>query len=482
MKPYLKAEMMYGLRVLLSIVEDSNSGILTKENAVKRLKEVKFLGDLTGTHLFAVAVQRGLLINRDYLTKPLVPLTLCDKVRKHLFDDDKSITKERIRKATEMASEKLGLHMIAGEHALCESIRASKGKSPGNDAHHKDQDLVWISTDSRNNDNILTEVRVGLPVMHRSESHDRILLQLLPKEDSNEVKHRWWLPNPNRTECLAHFVKECLANSSNVMEVLHSSAKGMSASSMDEERDEWRKYITMKSNRINLDALPEEVRNLHKVGPTFLAKTTLGHESPSMKVNACKKRKMSAITMVKKQKEKDGNFGQMTTYACKSNLPGNDVKEAPQMDMNLVTVKLATLAQTSWMDRYGQVLPELNPRAENYRGVGTLWTPQTIDFGEELPIHMNDYPPSVLDETAIPIPNQDGVGFRRVKEARNALYWWIICSIQLVESRRHWAKEVLGERRSVIIVVHPTIMWCTLWIDNSGSFWVGYKGRKCMFG
>jgi hypothetical protein len=28
-KPYLKAEMIYGLRVLLSIVEDSNSGILT---------------------------------------------------------------------------------------------------------------------------------------------------------------------------------------------------------------------------------------------------------------------------------------------------------------------------------------------------------------------------------------------------------------------------------------------------------------------
>jgi hypothetical protein len=105
-------------------------------------------------------------------------------------------------------------------------------------------------------------------------------------------------------------MKECLANSSNGMEVLHSSAKGMLASSMEEERDEWRKSITFKSNRINLDALLEQVRNLHKVGPTFLAETTLGQESASIKVNPCKKQKMSATnTMVKKQKEKDGNFG-----------------------------------------------------------------------------------------------------------------------------------------------------------------------------
>ena len=71
-----------------------------------------------------------------------------------------------------MASENLGVLMIAGEHTLCESIWASKGKSPGNDAHHKDQDLVWVSTDSTNNDNILTELQVGMePILH-SESYD----------------------------------------------------------------------------------------------------------------------------------------------------------------------------------------------------------------------------------------------------------------------------------------------------------------------
>ena len=200
--------MLYGLRVLLSILEDSNSGVLTRDDAFKRLKEVKLLGDLTGMHFFAVAVLRGLLINHEYLTKPSIPLTLCNAVRKQFFENDKSITNDRIQKATEMASDNLGLLMIAGEHLLCEAIRASKRKSPGNDAHHKDQDLVWVSTDSTKNENVITELRVGMEPILCSESYDQKSMKLLPKFDSNPVKHHWWLPNPNRTECLAHFVKE----------------------------------------------------------------------------------------------------------------------------------------------------------------------------------------------------------------------------------------------------------------------------------
>jgi hypothetical protein len=154
------------------------------------------------------------------------------------------------------------MHMIAGEHALCEAIRAFKGKSPGNDAHHKDQDLLWVSTDSTNIDNILSELRVGMEPILRSESYDRISMQILPKLDSNPVKHEWWLPNPNWTECLAYFVKECLSTGSNIMEVLHSSAKASMASSMKEQQKKWRQYI--ESNHINVNELPEQACNLHR--------------------------------------------------------------------------------------------------------------------------------------------------------------------------------------------------------------------------
>ena len=67
MKPYLKAKMMHGLCVLLSIVEDKNLGCLSRKMAMKWLKEVKLTGDLTGNHLFAVGVLQGLIVHHEFL-------------------------------------------------------------------------------------------------------------------------------------------------------------------------------------------------------------------------------------------------------------------------------------------------------------------------------------------------------------------------------------------------------------------------------
>ena len=64
MKPLLlKAEMMYGLRVLLSIIEDATNGKMTREETFKRIcGEVKYAGDLVLNHLMAVTVPSELLI------------------------------------------------------------------------------------------------------------------------------------------------------------------------------------------------------------------------------------------------------------------------------------------------------------------------------------------------------------------------------------------------------------------------------------
>jgi hypothetical protein len=237
MKPYLKAEMLYGLRVLLSIVEEANSGILSKDNAVKKLKEVKWAGDLTGNHLFAVAVLRGLLAPREFLTKPVVAKTLCNAVRTNIFDDDKSMTDERLRKATKMATKHLGIHMLGGEHALCESVRAGKGNDPGQDAYHRDQDFVWISSYEKNGDvGIINDLRPGKRTIRRNEDQDRKAFHKITSGDSNQVKHQWWIPEPNRMDCLAHFVRECLANNSDPLEVMHPSSKGREKSSQEEKK------------------------------------------------------------------------------------------------------------------------------------------------------------------------------------------------------------------------------------------------------
>jgi hypothetical protein len=89
--------------------------------------------------------------------------------------------------------------------------------------------------------------------------------------------------------------------------------------------------------------------------PPNVTETSHLQKSPIMKVNVSKKRKINAVPVVKKKKEKE--------YGCKNHCPRKDVKESPQMDLTLVNVSLTDLA---WKDRYGQVLPKFYPSAKNY--------------------------------------------------------------------------------------------------------------------
>jgi hypothetical protein len=161
--------------------------------------------------------------------------------------------------------------MLGGEHALCESVRAEKKtSSPGTDLYFKAQDFVWISSDHHGDNGIITELRYGSKkAIVRPEDKDRNAFHQLHREDSNPVQHQWWIPEPNRMDCLSHFVKECLANNGNPLQVMHSSANGRDNANKDEGRELWKKYVTMPSNKINVDSLPKEVRQLHKASSTW---------------------------------------------------------------------------------------------------------------------------------------------------------------------------------------------------------------------
>jgi len=101
------------------------------------------------------------------------------------------------------------------------------------------------------------------------------------------VQHRWWLPKPNRNDCLAHFVNECIANGSNPMELLIPSVTAGSSSRREEEIDIWTRYITKKSNKINIALLPKEVHHLHcrafKKGIAKKRKAVVNGEEPITK-------------------------------------------------------------------------------------------------------------------------------------------------------------------------------------------------------
>jgi hypothetical protein len=283
MKPLLKAEMIYGLRVLLSIIEGANSGELSKEETFKHIsREVKYAGDLVANHLLAVAVLTGLLLPRNYLTEPRVAQTLGNSVRRTLFHDHKTMTHARISKGVELASESLGISVLVGEHGLCETVRERKGKKAGHDAFHRQQDFVWIAQDDRKSGKI-SEMRHGNKMpKYRLEEDDRDAFHKLSRVDRNDAKHHWWEPIPERQTCLEHFVKECISANSDPLEVMYSSASAKEKSGSEENASIWRKYIAQ--HKIDDRNLPRGLRNLQL---NSKVKTVKKKPSSSMKTKTC---------------------------------------------------------------------------------------------------------------------------------------------------------------------------------------------------
>jgi hypothetical protein len=148
----------------------------------------------------------------------------------------------------------------------------------------------------------------------------------------------------------------------------------------------------------------------------------------------------------------------------------------------VMKVNLGRMAKNAWKECKGGVLPKINPFGDSYSSIGTVWT-QSIAVSNKSPLYTTTkYPPSVLDECSIPLPDQEGVAFHTKADAKMALYWWVICTVPSVKSRRKWAQKLLGDDASIATLVEEkmTMMWCTLTLGTDGSFWLEYKGRKVL--
>jgi hypothetical protein len=148
----------------------------------------------------------------------------------------------------------------------------------------------------------------------------------------------------------------------------------------------------------------------------------------------------------------------------------------------VVEINLGRSARNAWKERKGEILPDVTAFGDSYCSIGTVWT-QSIALPNQSTVYTTtEYPPSVLDEYAVRLPDQDGVAFRRKVDATRALYWWIVCTVPSLESRRHWAQELLGEEESSakLFVQGMKLMWCTLSRSKDGSFWLEYKDRRCL--
>jgi hypothetical protein len=161
--------------------------------------------------------------------------------------------------------------------------------------------------------------------------------------------------------------------------------------------------------------------------------------------------------------------------------PNLKAKTIASKENVFVTVDLHVMANNSWKERFGEEIPKISPFGDSYKKIGTVWTQGISEPGKPSVYTTTEYPPSVLDESFLSLPDQDGVAFKKQQSAKDAFRWWIICTVPSVSSRRTWANELLGNHTSVVLVVALySKPWCTLSRDSSGSFSVEYNGRECV--
>jgi hypothetical protein len=152
-------------------------------------------------------------------------------------------------------------------------------------------------------------------------------------------------------------------------------------------------------------------------------------------------------------------------------------------------IDLEAMAKKLWKERYGENMPDIKPFGDSYKNIGLVWT-MCVDLQERSVYTTTEYPPSVLDDSVVAVPEEEKekattvpdkqcFAFRNQKKATLALYWWIICTIPTVSNRGKRAKDMLGEHTSAVLYTTQSPVWSILSREKDGSIWVEYNGRKC---
>ena len=119
-------------------------------------------------------------------------------------------------------------------------------------------------------------------------------------------------------------------------------------------------------------------------------------------------------------------------------------------------------------ERYGENVPVIKEFATSYRKIGFVWKHHLCKPNQQSVDTIMEYPPSPLDETSVTLPDNNGIGWTKRKESKQAS----------VHSKRQWAEAKLQDHASTVLVIHGPRLWCTISKHSNGSIWVEYNGRK----
>jgi hypothetical protein len=293
---------------------------------------------------------------------------------------------------------------------------------------------------------------------------------------------------------------------------MFSSKKGKENTSVKEQRKLWKDYVTKASNKINLNKLPKEFHSIHLLASKAeLVRTQDAHKVSGQKTKPSSKshlegregirmgdkktqklhgRKRKAVSSDDDEKHQRSALEGMRMGDNKTQkIPGRKRKsgsseedEKPRRSLlNCAKhINLETTAKRLWRERYGENLLDIKPFGDSYKNIGIVWT-MCVDVQERSVYTTTDYSPSVLDESMVALPEEEEeattvpdkqrFAFRNQKIATRALYWWIICTVPTVGSRRKWGKDMLGEHTSAVLYTTQSRVWSILSRGDDGSIW-----------
>jgi hypothetical protein len=260
-KPHLKAELAYGLRILLSIIEEVNDGTLSKTGAEVKAKEIVLCNGEKMNELFAMAVLQGLIVPRIFLLQPTITGRLCQSIRKKLFENDSDMTNTRIQSCIKQAANKSGCNLLAAEYALQGWVGFA---ATADDMLVFDQSFVWMPISKVAEDGIIHLHSADGIRSERTEKTDRMNYQQIKRDNGYGVYFHWWRSTPNKSDCVLDYVADCKkfndwlafrhgqAHDDDYLSPTQMLAPAVSRRlDAKTEKKYWRKFINKKSNNID---------------------------------------------------------------------------------------------------------------------------------------------------------------------------------------------------------------------------------------
>lgn len=441
--PMLVLSCLFGLRMMLQLVEQCNDGSLSykQANLVIR-KNVEKAGNLCSNHILSVFVLTGIIWRREFLTScSLAPMLITNtkkRVLKLQKDTDawRDITPLKVSTAIHTATKNFSKTMMFGDNMVCEF-----GKKPDKqayDVHHPDQSFVYISGDSDGRDTIV-EVHKSTGWegrIFRTEKSDKAKFEKTFFQKSNVhdkgMSVKWWLPEPKADDFVIFYAKTTKRLARDPNTVLFPSVKAQQRMTREKIDDMLESFLKRHGVMTQRPSVRKAVSYLKSVEASTGKQPTLLNRRSTLRV-------ARPLLLLQKRRVSE-NFDEANNEPSAKKPRKQSNVPLPPPPSYCSTVNLMRMATEAFRDKYDMHKPDYNTKIEYSPTGQMLWTASlSFSNGAELR-ETNDslHGPSFLASFGVNL-SSGSVGYPKKKQAEDALNLLIVTTV----STKRWRRKTM---------------------------------------